>query len=445
MQKKTKVKRLITAKLIEWKAQHGRKPLIIRGARQVGKSYTITDFGKKYFEGEVHIINFEKRPDWKSVFDKNFETNRIISELEILTNKRINKGKDLLFFDEIQECPNAILALRYFYEEMPELHIIGAGSLLEFALQDISFPVGRVQLLNMNPLNFYEFLMATGKEILAETILKEPMVLSNNIHDVLLDEIKKYFFIGGMPECIMKYIETGHFTDVFDIQFDLLATFRQDFSKYAKFTDKRCLNSVLDSVSKKVGNQIKYSHLAEGFTNPTIKKAFELLETARLFKRVCSSTPEGIPLSANKSDKNFKVIMLDIGLLSCLSGLSVSTEFNKTNLLSIFRGTMAEQFVGQELISAHHNDLFYWQRQAKNSTAEIDFLIEKQNTIIPIEVKSGVSGSLKSMHLLLNQYQNVDKGFVFSEATYGNITEQKLVFLPLYYVFKTALNQGQLM
>lgn len=434
------MQRIITNKLITWKDQNGRKPLIIRGARQIGKSFTITEFGKQYFEGEVHVINFEKQSDWKNIFDKNFDTSRIISELEIFINKRIAIGKDLLFFDEIQECPKAILALRYFYEQMPELHIIGAGSLLEFALQDISFPVGRVQLLNMSPMNFYEFLLETGKEILAEEIVNKPSDLSDNIHNLLLDEIKKYFFIGGMPECVKKYAETKHLIDVFDIQLNLINTFRQDFSKYATYSDKRCLNSVLDSVSKNVGHQIKYSHLAEGFTNPTIKKAFELLETARLFKRVCSSNPEGIPLGANKSDKIFKAIFLDIGLLSRLSGFSVSTEFNKSDLLNIYRGILAEQFVGQELISAENNELYYWSRQAKSSTAEVDFLIEKQNEIIPIEVKSGASGSLKSMHLLLKTYENLQKGYVFSEAKFGNLMDQKLVFIPLYYAFSIAQN-----
>jgi predicted AAA+ superfamily ATPase len=436
------MQRLITKKLIEWKSKSDRKPLILRGARQVGKSYVIADFGKQYFEGEVHIINFEKRPDWKSVFDKNFEISRIISELEILVNMRINIGKDLLFFDEIQECPKAIISLRYFYEQTPELHVIGAGSLLEFALKDISFPVGRVQLLSMYPLNFYEFLLATGKQLLSDTILEKPGGLSPNIHNLLLDELKKYFFIGGMPECVKKYVETNSMVDVFDIQSDLINTFRQDFSKYATYSNKRCLNSVLDSVSKNVGRQIKYSNLAEGFTNPTIKKAFELLETARLFKRVCSSNPNGIPINANRSEKTFKAIMLDIGLFSRLSGFSISTEFNKTSLLSIFKGAMAEQFIGQEMISAGHIDLHYWSRQAKSSTAEVDFLIEKQNEIIPIEVKSGAGGSLRSLHLLLNTYPNIKKGFVFSEASFGEISNQKLVFIPLYYAYAEALNEN---
>jgi predicted AAA+ superfamily ATPase len=355
---------------------------------------------------------------------------------------RINIGKDLLFFDEIQECPKAIISLRYFYEQTPELHVIGAGSLLEFALQDISFPVGRVQLLSMYPLNFYEFLLATGKQLLSDTILEKPGGLSPNIHNLLLDELKKYFFIGGMPECVKKYVETNSMVDVFDIQSDLINTFRQDFSKYATYSNKRCLNSVLDSVSKNVGRQIKYSNLAEGFTNPTIKKAFELLETARLFKRVCSSNPNGIPINANRSEKTFKAIMLDIGLFSRLSGFSISTEFNKTSLLSIFKGAMAEQFIGQEMISAGHIDLHYWSRQAKSSTAEVDFLIEKQNEIIPIEVKSGAGGSLRSLHLLLNTYPNIKKGFVFSEASFGEISNQKLVFIPLYYAYAEALNEN---
>jgi len=432
------MQRTIIQKLLEWKDQTNRKPLILRGARQVGKSYIITEFGKQHFIGNVHVINFERNPEWKSIFDKNFDIARIVSELEIVINKKITTGKDLLFFDEIQECPKAIVSFRYFLEQKPDLHVISAGSLLEFALQDISFPVGRVQLLNMYPMNFYEFLLATGKEMLAEVILKEPIGLSETIHITLLDELKKYFFIGGMPECVKKFTETASLSEVLDIQLDLINTFRQDFSKYAVHSDKRCLNSVLDSIPKTIGHQIKYTQLAEGFSIPTIKKAFELLETARLFKKVCSSGPQGIPLGANKSEKVFKVIMLDIGLFSRLSGFSIATEFNKTDLLSIFRGAMAEQFIGQELISAGQDELYYWDRQAKSSTAEVDFLLEKSNEIIPVEVKSGASGSLKSLHLLLKTYQNVKKAYVFSEAPYGEIQEQKLIFMPLYYAYGSA-------
>ncbi len=428
------MERSIIQKLLEWKSASIRKPLIVRGARQVGKSFSIIEFGLNHFEGNLHVVNFESNPDWHPVFEKNFDVKRIVAELEIFLGKRIRAGKDLLFFDEIQECPKAIMCLRYFYEQMPELHLIAAGSLIEFALKDISFPVGRVQLLNMHPMSFFEFLMATDKELLAGEIIKKPQELSDNIHQLLNDELKKYFFIGGMPECVKTYVETGSMTEVFAIQSNLINTFRQDFAKYAQYSDKRCLNAVLNSVAQQVGAQIKYSRLAEGFSNPTIKKAFELLETARLIKKVVASNPGGMPLGAGANDKIFKAVMLDIGLMSNLCGLNIAKEFQQTDLLSVFRGKMAEQFVGQELVAEGNGDLFYWSRQAKSSNAETDYLVETSEGISPVEVKSGSAGSLKSLHILLNTYPNVKKAYVFSSARFGELPEQKISFFPLYFV-----------
>jgi predicted AAA+ superfamily ATPase len=427
------MERQITAKLLHWKDSSGRKPLIVRGARQTGKSYTITEFGNTHFEGSIHIINFEKRIDWHSVFDLNYDVTRIVGELEILTGKRIIPGKDLLFFDEIQECHNAIASLRYFYEQMPDLHIIAAGSLLEFALGNIPFPVGRVQLMNMYPMSFYEFLMATGNEPAAQLIQESPKEISENIHNMLIGELKKYFFIGGMPECVKTYAETQSMNEVFEIQSDLLSTFRQDFLKYTPRMDTSCLNSVLSSIPQKIGQQIKYSSLAEGYSNPTIKKAFDLLETARLFRKVKTASPAGLPLGASASDKKFKAVMLDVGLLGSLFGVSRSKEYLKAGLLSVFQGAMAEQYVGQEILAATNNDLFYWAREEKSSNAETDYLIEKQDRIIPVEVKSGKGGSLKSLHLLLETYKNVDEAYVFSDSNYGKIPEQKISFIPLYF------------
>lgn len=428
------MQRNIIQKLLEWKSAPNRKPLIVRGARQVGKSYSIKEFGLNNFEGSLHIVNLESNPDWHSVFEKNFDVKRILTELEIFLGKRIEVGKDLLFFDEIQECPKAILCLRYFYEQMPELHVIAAGSLIEFALKEISFPVGRVQLINMHPMTFYEFLLATGKELLASETAQKPCRLADNIHQLLKDELKKYFFIGGMPECVKTYVETGSIAEVFTIQSDLIATFRQDFAKYAQYSDKRCLNTVLSSVAQQVGAQIKYSRLSEGFTNPTIKKAFELLETARLIRKVIASNPGGMPLGAGTNDKLFKAVTLDIGLMSNLCGLNIAKEFQQTDLLSIFRGALAEQFVGQELVASGSGDLFYWSRQAKSSNAETDYLIEAGNGLVPVEVKSGPTGSLKSLHLLLNTYPNIQKAYVFSDARFGELPEQKILFIPLYFV-----------
>jgi len=435
------MERQITSKLLQWKNSTVRKPLIVRGARQTGKSYTITEFGKLHFEGTTHIINFEKRVDWHSVFDLNYDVTRIVGELEILTGKRITPGKDLLFFDEIQECPNAIASLRYFYEQMSDLHVIAAGSLLEFALGNISFPVGRVQLINMYPMNFQEFLMATGNEPAAQLIHDVPKVVPESIHFMLIGELKKYFFVGGMPECVKTYVKTQSLNEVFEIQSDLLSTFRQDFLKYTPRIDTNCLNSVLTSIPQKIGQQIKYSSLAEGYSNPTIKKAFDLLETARLFRKVKTASPAGLPLGASASDKKFKAIMLDVGLFGCLFGGSRSLEYSKTALLSVFQGAMAEQFVGQEILVSNNSDLFYWAREAKSSNAETDYLIEKQGKIIPVEVKSGKGGSLKSLHLLLETYQNVDEAFVFSDSQYGKIEEQKISFIPLYFTASAVSSQ----
>ena len=427
------MERNITKNLLAWKEKPNRKPLIVRGARQTGKSFSISAFGNASFEGTTHLLNFERQPDLHLVFEKNYEIARIVSELEILTNKKINPGKDLLFFDEIQECPKAIVSLRYFYEELPELHIIAAGSLLEFVLMDIPFPVGRVQLLNMYPMSFYEFLKASGNSIAADLINGEPKELSESVHNMLVDEIRKYFFVGGMPECVKTYVDTKSLSEVSEIQSDLINTFRQDFNKYARKADSSCLNSVLFNVSQKVGEQIKYSELANGFSNPTIKKAFDLLENARLIKKVKAANPSGIPLGASAKDKKFKSVMLDIGLMANLNGINISKEYMKSDLLSVFRGSMAEQFVGQEILAATNSDLYYWAREASGSSAETDYLIEKQGKVVPVEVKSGKSGSLKSLHLLLRTYGNVENSFVFSDANFAQIPEQKITFLPLYF------------
>ncbi len=427
------MKRNITNKLVEWQNKVNRKPLLIRGARQTGKTYSIMEFGKTHFKRNVHVVNFEKNPEIHSIFEQNLDSLRILTELELIFNKHIEPGLDLLFFDEIQECPKAIMALRYFYEQIPNLHVIAAGSLLEFSLQNISFPVERLQMLHMQPMTFEEFLIANDKELLAEKIRQPNIQLSASVLELLNNELYTYFIIGGMPECVKIFIETGSLLDPINIQTDLIATFRQDFSKYAGHSDKRCLNSVLSSVAKKIGEQIKYSQLAENYSNPTIKKAFDLLETARLFTKIRSATPGGIPLGASATDKKFKTVFLDIGLLSNLNRFYSDKKISKQKLIAAFRGTMAEQFVGQELRASVYENLYYWSRDARGSSAETDYLIEKEGEIIPIEVKSGRSGRLKSLHLLLNKFTNIKTAFVLTEDKYGEIPEQKIKFLPLFY------------
>jgi len=432
------MERFITKKLVAWKDQERRKPLIVRGARQTGKTWSIIDLGKNYFEGPVHVVDLEQHPDWHRIFDKDLVVSRILSELEIFLNARIVPGKDLLFFDEIQSCPRAIMALRYFYEECPELHVISAGSLLEFVLKDFPFPVGRVQFLNMSPMNFSEFLQASGKSVAAEIVQSPPVKQPENIHAMLLDELRKFMFVGGMPECVKEYSSTSSMREAFRIQTELVDGYRQDFAKHAPYSDKRYLNSVLISVARNVGQRVKYSRLAEGVTNPTIKKAFDLLCLIQLVRKIPSTSPTGLPLGALASERKFKALMLDLGLMQHLCGMSFDIEFTRRDLLAIYRGALAEQFVGQELLSAGQGDLYYWAREAKSSSAEVDFLTVRNGQIHPVEVKSGASGRLKSLHLFLRTYPDCPTGYVFSCANYSELPEQKLIFIPIYYTYSVG-------
>ncbi len=432
------MERLFTLKLNEWKNAPKRKSLIIRGARQVGKSYTVHDFGKTHFEGKIHTVDFEKHPEWIGIFEKNLDPIRIISELELLLNASINTATDLLFFDEIQAAPKAIHSLRYFYEEIPKLHLIAAGSLLEFTMQKISFPVGRVSLLNMTPMNFYEFLKNTGKGKMAEILLEKPYRLSDTIHSTLLDALKQYMFIGGMPECVDVWRNSNSMTEVFKIQTDLVETNRQDFSKYAPYTDKRSLHHALNSIARNIGHQVKYSNLSDEFTGPTNKKALELLVLSKVISKIPSASVASLPFENTASDKKFKALIVDIGLMRALNNLPPDIEYTKNDLLSMYYGALAEQFAGQEFLSSGIDKLYYWTREAKSSSAEVDFILSKKNKIYPVEIKGGAAGKMRSMHLLLEKYPHIEKGYVLSTAPYGELPDQKLTLMPLYYAFKLA-------
>ncbi|MCD4721034.1 MAG: AAA family ATPase [Desulfobacula sp.] len=426
------MKRLIEKKLLDWKNSKRRKPLILRGARQIGKTWIIKNFGDRYYKNIV-IIDFEKERELHSFFEKSLDPVIIKQSIEIIKKTKIIPEETLLFFDEIQSCPRAITALRYFYEEMNEIHVIAAGSLLEFALSEISFPVGRVQFLNMYPMTFAEYLMASENETALEIINSEPKKLPEQIHDSILRELRTYFFIGGMPESIKVFIESGSISDSFYVHKELITTFQDDFSKYAPYADKHCLGDVFKNVAKNIGNQIKYTHLSESFSSPTIKKAFEILLNTKIIKKIPSLSNITPPFNLNVSLKKFKTLLLDIGLWQHLSGMSDYLELTKSDLSNIYRGALAEQFVGQELICANDGEICYWARDKKGSSAEIDYLVTIDGKPYPIEVKSGKAGSLKSMHMILKNYPDCPSGIVFSTRPFEKLKEQKLIFLPLYY------------
>jgi len=430
------MKRLIESTLLDWKNSSRRKPLIVRGARQVGKTYTISGFGKSEFKNYV-VIDFERNPDFRKIFESDLYPSRIINDLELATANRIIPGESLVFFDEIQECPKALAALRYFYEEIPGLHIIAAGSLLEFSLGEYSFPVGRVQFAEIYPLSFLEFQMALGNEKAVEYLSGSPKELSGSSHQFLLNQLKIYFFVGGMPEAVKTFSETKSINSAIEVQGEICNSLKQDFAKYNPHVDKQCLSEVLSSLARNVGKQTKYASLSEEYSNPTIKKAYQTLVQAKLVQKINSVNPQGFPLSIMTS-KVFKSAMLDIGIMNFLCGIYKTDEYFKHDLLGIYRGAMAEQFVGQEIASNQNNELFYWSRQAKSSTAEVDYVISVNDRIIPVEVKSASSGRLRSMHQYLKEYPDCRGGYVFSANRYAELPDQKLTFLPLYFAFSAS-------
>lgn len=426
------MQRRIDAKLLEWKNSDRRKPLIVRGARQVGKTWSVKKLGSHHFANTVHM-DLEKNRDFHLLFQTDLDPKSLIRGIEVMLKTRVIPGKTLLFMDEIQSCPRAIMSLRYFFEEMPGLHVIAAGSLLDFAMAEISFPVGRIQYLNMEPMSFSEFLRAGDNKSAVEIIESRPERLPEAIHKSLLDQLKTYLFVGGMPESVKCYYRTGSFMESFRVHRELIHSFKDDFGKYAGRSDRSCLDDVLMNTSRFVGRQLVYSGLSHSFSQPTIKKAFDLLNKARLIKKVGSVGKLQLPLSAQISSRKFKAIILDVGIWQQLSGISLEDSIREQDLMNVYRGSLAEQFVGQELASSTNDSLHYWARSAKSSTAEVDYVVDVNGEIYPIEVKSGSSGSLKSLHLALKSFPQCPRGIVFSAREYGEIPEQKLTFLPLYY------------
>jgi hypothetical protein len=426
--------RFIDNDLQRWQEGTRRKPLILRGARQVGKTWSIKEFGKKRFDS-LALVDLERNQPLRKLFDGDLKVTRICSDLEVILQQKITPGKTLLFFDEIQACPRAITALRYFYEEMPELHVVAAGSLLEFALEESSFPVGRVQFLNLYPLCFAEYLEAIGNSAAATAMLGNPAEISPAVHELLREELKRYFFIGGMPAAVKAYLENNSLRDAFEVQQEIAESYRMDFAKYTPRVDRFCLDSVFTSLSQHIGQQIRYARLGEGYSNPTLKKSFDALCLAQVARRIPSVDPSGLPLGATASAKVFKALMLDIGIMRYLSGMPNDIEYAKSDLLAIYRGAMAEQFVGQEMLAAQNGGLYYWERQAKSSSAEVDYLAVLNGKIHPVEVKSGATGSLRSLHLFLASYPECGKALVFSDRQYADLPEQKITFLPLYSTF----------
>ena len=392
-----------------WQKDSRRRPLLLRGARQVGKTFTVMQFGKSHFDN-VAEINFEQNPRFKECFAA-FDPRSVIENLSAIARTDIIPGRTLLFFDEIQECPAAITAMRYFFEQLPELHVIGAGSLLELALHSEHFkmPVGRIQFLFMQPMSFFEYLEAAGESrsrILLEDCQWDSPV-SPVIHEHLLEQVKKYSFLGGMPAVLNEYFHSRNLENCARIQSSILQNYRSDFGKYASRIKHKYLEKVFYSVPKMVGQKFKYSQIDAQEQTRNLKEALELLEQVGVLLRIRRTSGEGLPLQANASDRHFKVMFVDVGLMQRLCGLTAEAILEK-DFHSIQSGAVAEQFVAQEFLAYRdpfeEPALHYWAREARNSNAEVDYLLPVGHLPYPVEVKAGKTGKLKSMHMYLEKY-----------------------------------------
>jgi predicted AAA+ superfamily ATPase len=430
------MRRDIEKELISWKLQKGRYPLIIRGARQVGKSYLVETFGRTHFQNSV-VVNLEFQPQLKDCF-KSLDPSEIINKLQLLLGVEIKEDNTLLFLDEIQECPQAIMALRYFKEKMPKLSVIAAGSLLEFALRspDFKMPVGRIHFLYLEPLSFSEYLDATGNQNLRKFLsdVKLTDLIDDVIHKKLFELLRIYLIVGGMPAVLKEYLSSNDLINCQRIQTGLLQTYRSDFGKYAKISQHKYLQKVFDMAPRLVGQRIKYSNIDTDTRSRDLKNALNLLALAGIIKPIYLTKASGLPLGAQINEQRFKINFLDVGLMqnSCgLQGrLSVEEDFMQINV-----GAVAEQFVGQELTaySDRHQQasLYFWAREKKGSMAEVDYVINIGSDIFPVEVKSGKEGKLKSLRMFIeNKKSRLGIRFSQDKLSYYD----KILSIPIYMV-----------
>lgn len=436
--------RLIENDLLAWKTQINRKPLLIRGARQVGKSYIVEKFGSANFEHFI-TINFELEPNYMTCFDS-LDPEKIIRCISLIIKKIIIPGQTLLFLDEIQQCPKAIMALRYFKEKLPQLHVIGAGSFLEFVInaEEYSQPVGRVQSLYMKPCSWYEYLLANQEHALIEYLstVMPSTGIEPAIHEHLLTKYREYFILGGMPEVIDYYLQTKQYLGCEQIHASILEYYRRDLAKYHKKINIDILEKCFVKAPGMVAKHFKYVDIDPNTPARDFKPALNMLTKAGIIYPVYHTSANGLPLSLGINEKKFKLLFLDLGLVKHALGLDSKTLLTD-ELILINQGSLAEQFVGQELIAYHQSyesaSLFYWEREKKSSQAEVDYIISIGPHIYPIEVKSGKTGRLKSLNVFLQEQESRSKkniGIHISQnpLSFSQFSSYGILTVPFYMI-----------
>ena len=399
--------RVILHDLNDWLSSKARKPLVLRGARQVGKTWVVRRLAE---QSGRHLIelNFEKTPSLAGLFSSN-DPKQILLNLSAVFKKTIIPEQALLFLDEIQAAPDLLAKLRWFYEELPELPVIAAGSLLEFVLANHSFsmPVGRITYRHLEPLSFEEFLLAAGQQGLYDYLQSYDIktAIPPVIHEQFMASFKEYVFVGGLPAAVASWISHRSLEQLSETHYDLLATYRDDFSKYGGRLALDQMDEVLLSVPKMLAQKFMFSRASDSVVSEVMKRTLSLFEKSRIIHRVKGCSANGVPLEAELKDKYFKMIFFDTGLCCAALGINLHQITSLSDLNVINRGGLSEQVVGQLLRPLFpfyiEPKLYCWHRDEKGSSAEIDYIIQHENKVIPIEVKSGSTGSLKSLHLFM--------------------------------------------
>lgn len=417
-------------KLIEWKNSQGRKPLIIKGARQTGKTWLMREFGRLYYKETIYI-NFENEARFRSLFSNDFNISRIISTLQLHYGKLIIPEDTLIIFDEIQSVEGGISSLKYFYEDAPQYSIIAAGSLLGISIhENQSFPVGKVSFLDLHPLSFGEFLKANNKELLLQSMMRHEWDLIRVFHEELMSLLRTYLFVGGMPEVVQRWINTHDYRSVRDKQSEILQSYAGDFSKHVPLQQIPRLNMVWDSLPAQLSKENKkfvYNILREGARAKDFELAIMWLYNCGLVLKLHRVKSPQMPLKAYHDMQVFKLFMVDVGLLTASMGLDEKTLLEENKILTEFKGALTEQYVMQELTTINTDYIGYWTNE--RSTSEVDFIIQREGEIIPIEVKSGENLHARSFTLFCEKYQP-NKAIKTSPLPYHD--NGKVINIPLY-------------
>lgn len=430
------MKRDFYQKLLSWKASQVRKPLVLRGARQVGKTYILTEFARREYQDFVYI-NFDEEPHFASFFTDNLDPNRILKDLSIYFKKSIHPGKTLIIFDEIQDCPAALGSLKYFCEKKNDFHLATAGSLLGVKLTE-GFPVGKVNFLDLAPMNFFEFLVAIGEEQLRIKMeeMSHPEALPEIFHKELVNFLKYYFIIGGMPEAVATYLKSENLEEVRSVQKEILDAYVLDFAKHAPKDEVMKILAVWDSIPNQLAKENKkfiFSAIRKSARARSFETSIQWLKSAGLIvKANCISAPK-LPLDAYSDKQTFKIFLLDVGLLGAMSKLDPRIILQGHELFQEFKGSLTENYVAQELHDKYFDGLYYW---TSEGIAEVDFIVSEDNCIFPLEVKSGMTKKKKSLLVYGEKYSHSEyPPPILSRATLMNFAKDgKIVNYPLYAV-----------